>query len=58
MHSKWVWSLNHDLTTSLRINNTLIFLKSYPTWHKSNRVKVHPYAHPQHIKTLKHSGYI
>ncbi len=47
MDSKWVWSLNHDLTKSLGLNNTLIFLKSYPTWHKSNRVKADPYAHPQ-----------
>ena len=58
MHSKWVWSLNHDLTTSLGLCHTLIFLKSFPIWHKSNRVRVHPYVHPQHIKVLKHFEYI
>ena len=28
MHSKWVWSLNHDITTPLRLGPTPIFLKS------------------------------
>ena len=58
MHSKWVWSLNHDLITSLRLNHLLISLKSNPTWHKSNSVRVDPYAHPQHIKVLKHFIYM
>ena len=40
MYSKWVWSFNCDLITSLGLNKILIFLKSYPTWHKSNRVRV------------------
>ena len=59
MHSKLVWSINHDLTTSLRLNHTLNSLKSNPTWHKSNTcVRVDPYAHVQHIKVLKHLPYI
>ena len=53
-----VCSLNHDLTTILGLNHTPIFLKSNPTWHKSNSVRVDPYAHPQHIKVLKHFVYI
>ena len=53
MHSMWVWSINHDLTTSIRLNHTLNSLKSNPTWHKSNIcVRVDPYAHPQHIKVI------
>ena len=45
MDSKWVWSLNHDVTTSLRLNHNPIFLNSYPTWHKSNSGRVDSYAH-------------
>ncbi len=58
MHSKWVWSINHDLTTSLGLSRTPIFLKSYPTWYKGNSIRADPSAHSQHIKVLKHSGYI
>ncbi len=58
MHSKWVWSLKPDPTTSLWLNHTLIFLKSNPTWHMSNSLRVDPYAHPQLSKVLKHFVYI
>ncbi len=58
MHSKWVWSLKHDITISLRLSPTPIFLKSTPDMNRRNRVRVHPYAHPQHIKVLKHFVYI
>jgi len=58
MHSKWVWSLNHDITTSLRLCPTPIFLNPTPDLHRCNSVRVHPYAHPWHIKVLKHCVYI
>ncbi len=58
MHSKWFWSLKHDLTTLLGLNHTLIFPKSYPTWHKSNSVRADPYAHPQLSKMPKFFVYI
>ena len=58
MHSKWVWSLNHDITTSLRLGLSPIFLKSTPDLHRCNSVRADPYAHPQHIKVLKHFVYI
>jgi len=49
MHSKQVWSLNHDITTSLRLRHTPIFLNSTPDLHRRNSVRVDPFAHPQHI---------
>ena len=49
MHSKRVWSLNHDITTSLGLGLSSIFLKSTPALHRRNSVSVHPYAYPQHI---------
>ena len=58
MHSIWVWIINHDLITSLELNHHPIFLKSNPTWHKSNSVRVDPYADPQQIKVIKHIEYI
>ena len=58
MDSKWVWSLNHDITTSLRLCNTPIFVNSTPDLHRHNSVRADPYAHPQHIKVLKHFLYI
>ena len=45
MDSKWVWSVNHDITTSLRLRPTLIFQKSIPNLHRHNSVRRHPYAH-------------
>jgi hypothetical protein len=58
MHSKRVWSLNHDITTSLGLGLSSIFLKTTPALHRRNSVRVHPYAYPQHIKVLKHCVYI
>jgi hypothetical protein len=58
MPSKLVCSLNHDLTTSLGLSPIPIFLKSILTGHRRNSVRMHPYAHPQHIKVLKHFVYI
>ncbi len=58
MQSTGVWSLNHDITTSLGLSPTPIFLKSTPELYRRNSVRVYPYAHPQHIKVLKHFVYI
>ncbi len=58
MQSTGVWSLNHDIATSLGLSPTPIFLKPTPNLHRLNSVRVHPYAHPQHIKVLKHFVYI
>ncbi len=57
-NSKWVWSLSHDITTSLRLHPTPNFIKSTPDLHRHNRVRAHPYAPPQHTKVLKHFLYI
>jgi hypothetical protein len=34
------------------------FSKIWPPYAWYNSVRVHPYAHPQHIKVLKHFVYI
>ncbi len=49
MQSVVVYSLNHDSTTILPQ-----FSKIRPHLHMHNSVRVHPYAHPQHIKVLNH----
>jgi len=53
-----VWSLNHDITTSLGLGLSSILLKSTPDLPRHNSARVDPYAHPQHIKVLKHCVYI
>ena len=59
MQSMGVWSLNHDITTSLGLSHTPIIQKSTPDLHRRNSVvRVHQYAHSQHIKVLKHFIYI
>ena len=58
MQSGVVYSLNHDCTASLGLNCTPIFQKSPPTLHRCIGIRMHPYAHPQHIKVLKHFIYI
>ena len=58
MHSTGVWSLNHDITTSLRLCNTPIYQKSTPDLQRCNSVRVDTFTHPQHIKVLKHLIYI
>ena len=58
MQSLGVWSLNHDTTTSLGLSYAPIFLKIHPHPYGRNSVRVHPYAHPQHLKVLKHFVYI
>jgi hypothetical protein len=57
MQSLGVWSLNRDLTTSLGLSHAPIFRKIHPHPYRRNSVRVHPYAHPQHLKVLKHFVY-
>ncbi len=47
--SAGVYSLHHDTTTSFGIRLTPIFQNLAPTLHRYNSVRVHPYAHPQHM---------
>jgi hypothetical protein len=56
--SAGLWSLNHDLTTSLRLSHVPNLPKIHSHLHRCNSVRVHPCAHPQHIKVLKHFVYI
>ena len=51
-----LWSLNHDLTTSLRLSHAPKFPKIHPNRHRWISLRVHSCAHPQHIKVLKHFG--
>jgi hypothetical protein len=44
------WSYNITLTPN--------FPKIHPHPNGHNSVRVHPYAHPQHLKVLKHCAYI
>ena len=51
-------SLNHDTTTSIRPGLTENPPKRHQHHVMCKSVRVHPYAHPQHIKVLKHVVYI
>ena len=55
-----LWSLNHDLTTSFGLCHALNFPKIHPhlQLQRWNSIRVHPYAHPQHIKVLRHFVYL
>jgi hypothetical protein len=55
-----VCSLNHDTASSYRLSHTPIFLKMHPhpTFTMYKGIRVYPYAHPQHLKVLKHLVYI
>jgi hypothetical protein len=57
MQSLGIWSLNRDLTTSLGLSHAPIFRKIHPHPYGRNSVRVHPYAHPLHLKVLKHFVY-
>jgi len=50
------YSLNHDTTTSFGLHLTPIFQNLAPTC-TDNSERVHPYAHPQHMKVLEHVVY-
>ncbi len=54
MQSTGLWSLNNDLTTSLGLSHTPNFPKIHPHLLRCISIRVYPYAHPQHIKVLKH----
>ena len=59
MQSMGVWSLDHDITTSLGLSHAPIIQKSTtPDLHRHISVRVQPYAHSQHIKVLKHFIYV
>jgi len=59
MQSMGVCSLNHDTTTSYRINHTPFSLKFTPTpCTRITAIRVYPYAYPQYLKVLKHFVYI
>ena len=66
IHIKWMWDAlqaglepqpwHYNITQA---PPTPIFLKSSPNLHRHSRVlRAHTYAHPQHIKVLKHFVYI
>ena len=52
MQSTGLWSLNDDLTTSLGLSHTPSFPKIHPHLQRCISIRVHTYAHPQHIKVL------
>jgi hypothetical protein len=52
MQSMGVCSLNHDTATSYRLGHTPFFLKFTPTCTCNTSIRMHPYAHPQHLKVL------
>jgi len=56
MQSVVAYSLNHDITMSFGPRLTTIFQNLAPTC-TYNSEMVHPYAHPQHMKVLKHFVY-
>ncbi len=58
MQSTGLWSLNHDLTTSPGLSHIPNFSKIHPHLQRCISIRVHPYAHPQHIKVLKHFEYV
>jgi|688.fasta_scaffold610474_1 hypothetical protein len=58
MRSLGFLSLNHDIITSLGLIHTPIIQKSTVNLNRHNSVRMHPYAHSQHIKVLKHYVYI
>jgi hypothetical protein len=58
IHSERGCSLSHFMTTSQRPNRALFFPKIHRHPEMYYTIRVHPNAHPQHIKVLKHFVYI
>ncbi len=58
MQSTGLWSLNHDLTTSLGLSHTPNSPTIHPHLQRCISIRVDPYAHPQHIKVLNHLTFI
>ncbi len=52
------WTPRGFGASTMTIGLSLIFLKSTPDLYRCNSVLADPYAHPQHIKVLKHYVYI
>jgi len=53
-----VCSLNHDTTTTYRLSHTPFPQKITPTCTRITAIRVYQYAHPHHLKVLKHFIYI
>jgi hypothetical protein len=51
-------SLRLGITSSLRLKSTPKYPTSSPDLLWCNSIRMDPYAHPQHIKVLKHFEYI
>ena len=58
MQSTGVWSLTHDITTSLGLSPTQISNNPPLPMHRYNNARVDPHAHSQHINVLQHFVYI
>ena len=58
MQSGVVYSINLDIPASFGHHCTSIFQKSPPTLHRCIGIRMLPYAHPQHIKVIKHFTYM
>ncbi len=54
MHFTVLWGLDHDIIKSYVLGHSLISQESTSTLDRYNSVRAHPYAHPLHIKLLKH----
>jgi len=59
----WMWDAVHGGLEHQHYNITWAqtytnFPKIHPDLQRRNSVRVHPCAHPQHIKVLKHFVYI
>ena len=58
MQSMGVCSLNNDTSNIIQAWPYPIFPKTHPHLHMYYSIRMHPYAHPQHLKVLKHFVYI
>jgi hypothetical protein len=52
-----VLSLNHDITTLLRLSHSPTIQKSTADLSRRNSVRMYPYAHAKYIKVLTHFVY-
>ncbi len=58
MQSTGLWSLDYYLMSSLGLSHAPNLPKIHPHLQRCISIRVHPYAHPQHIKVLKHLTFI
>ncbi len=55
--SQW-WFTDSTMTPQCHVGSPLPRFPKYgPHLHRYNSIRVHPYAHPQHMKVLKHFIY-